>query len=195
MTLVLIAPLLARLQTEAPKVRIEVIPTQNGVDKMLERGEIDLMLSPEEWLATAHPKRLLFEEKYVALGWSGNPLFSKPLTREDFFNSPHITVDIAGNSANFSENHIRNQNERRRIEIVAHAFSMVPWMLVGTTRIATVHERLAKMMLPILPLTASSLPIEIPLMREMAQFHTARAHDSGLQWLLERLVEQGRAAR
>ena len=41
-----------------------------------------------------------------------------------------------------------------------------------------------------LPLTIAPLPFAFPVMREMVQFHSARANDSGLKWLLNRILAQ-----
>ena len=49
------------------------------------------------------------------------------------------------------------------------------------------HERLAKIVAPNLSLAISEAPIELPVMRDMMQFHAARAKDAGLAWLRSQL--------
>jgi LysR family transcriptional regulator, nod-box dependent transcriptional activator len=60
-------------------------------------------------------------------------------------------------------------------------------MLVETDRIALVHERMARFYETILPLRSVAPPFELPPMREMVQFHSARADDQGLRWVLDLL--------
>lgn len=52
----------------------------------------------------------------------------------------------------FIENHLRRHGDRRKIEITCAAFGQVAWMLIGTTRLALMHERLVRVMADALPL-------------------------------------------
>ena len=61
-------------------------------------------------------------------------------------------------------------------------------MLPGTTRLALMHERLARELAPQLSLIVCEPPFPLPSMREMMQFHSARAADRGLSWLRARLI-------
>ena len=189
---VLIAPMLASLQTAAPSVRLEIAAVAADSLSMLERGMIDFMLTPEQFLSPSHPKQLLFEERHVVVGWRDNPVFSKPLTENAYYSCGHVAVEIAGRPS-FAEERLKAGGDRRRIELVASSFTMVPWTLPGTGRLAIMHERLAQVMLPILPLAVAPLPFAMAPMREMIQFHNARTSDGGLQWMLHRIKQQAGA--
>ena len=160
--------------------------------RSLERCMIDFMLTPEQFLSPSHPKQLLFEERHVVVGWRDNPVFSKPLTENAYYSCGHVAVEIAGRPS-FAEERLKAGGDRRRIELVASSFTMVPWMLPGTDRLAIMHERLAQVMLPILPLAVAPLPFVMAPMREMIQFHSARTSDGGLQWMLQRIKRQAEA--
>jgi DNA-binding transcriptional LysR family regulator len=54
---------------------------------------------------------------------------------------------------------------------------------VGTTRIATVHRRLAQFYAQQLPLKILKPPVEIPSVVESMQWHAIRDGDPGLKWL------------
>jgi LysR family transcriptional regulator, nod-box dependent transcriptional activator len=185
---VLIAPMLASLETDAPSVRLEIIAVSVDSLPMLERGMIDFMVTPEQFLSPVHPKKLLFEERHLVVGWKDNRVFNRPLTEEAYYSCGHVAVEIAGQPS-FAEERMRSGGDRRKIEMVASSFTMVPWMLPGTGRLAIMHERLAQVMLPILPLKVAPLPFVMAPMREMIQFHNARASDGGLQWMLNRIVD------
>lgn len=193
-SVVLLQPLLARLEQEAPGVRIEIMtPTPEAIPQ-LERGEIDFVLTPEQFASNAHPRQLLFEENHVVVGCRDNPLFNEPLTSERFFEQGQVIMGV-GHSQGFAEREMGELNRRRRIEVVCASFLAVPWMLPGTRRIALMHERLAKLMVTKLPLKIAPLPFEFPMMREMVQYHAARESDSGMQWLLKALIAQAEALR
>jgi DNA-binding transcriptional LysR family regulator len=187
---VLLAPLLARLDKIAPSVQLDVFPTGPEIHERLDRGEIDLVIAPEPFLSPSAPSELLFEEHHVVLGWSGNPAMREPLTTDRFFELGHIAVRIGmKRELSFAERHLEAHASRRRIEVTTTAFSSTPRLLVGTSRIAVLQERLAATFLPALPLIMQPLPIAIPLLKELVQFHPTRNADAGVRWLIDVLRE------
>jgi hypothetical protein len=50
------------------------------------------------------------------------------------------------------------------------------------------HERLAKLVAPRLSLSIAEAPIDLPIMREMMQYHSARSNDAALAWLRQHLL-------
>lgn len=192
-TMVLLAPLLPELEREAPHIRLDIVPAMAGGDLKLDRGEVDLMICPEPFVTRDHPHVWLFDETHVAVGWNGNAAFQGELTREAYFSSGHVAVDLGRTSINFGEDQLDRIAGKRRIELVAHAFSVVPWLLIGTHRIATMYEKLARMLEPSLPLAVSPLPFEMPGMSEVVQFNAARREDSALHWLIGKLQRSASA--
>jgi hypothetical protein len=99
-----------------------------------------------------------------------------------------VTVSI-GNQRTlaFGDRHLEILRKDRRIEITVPSFTMAPWFLINTQRLAVMHERLAVVMEKIFPLAHVPLPFAFPLMKEMAQFRFARANDEGLTWLRQEM--------
>lgn len=186
MTTVLLGPMIGQLQKAAPGVKIEITLPRNDIHERLEDGDLDFIVAPERFLQGSHPRELLFEERHVVVGWSGNPIFQQSLTEEAYYSAGHVAVSVSRDGT-FIENHLRESGDRRRIEIVCAAFSQVAWMLPGTTRLALMHERLAKVMAARLPLCVVDAPVELPVMREMLQYHDARAADAGIIWFRDQL--------
>jgi len=184
-TAVVVAPMVSRLQSQAPHIRFEVqLPDETSATR-LDQGKLDLMLTPEQFTAERHPKELLFTERHVVVGCASNPLLQGALTEAQFYASGHIAVAIEGR-ASFIEAALSG-DKARRIELVAPSFMQAPWMVRHTTRLALVHERLARMLAEPLSLAIAECPIPLPTMREMMQFHAARQDDPGLVWLRDEL--------
>ena len=185
---VLVSRVVTMLQREAPGIRFDLQQPSDATPRLLDLGELDLGLLPQQHCLHDHPMELLFEERHVIAGWSGNPLMSKPVTEEEFYAAGHVAVSIGQvNRASFAENNLLARGRERRIEIRASSFVMVPELLTGTDRLAVMHERLAQTLATRHPLAWCPLPFEFPLMREMIQYHRSRALDPGLQWLIGRL--------
>lgn len=191
-TTVLLVPLLSVLAREAPHLRLDLSLPTGGSSERLSDGDLDLLLTPEGFMPPEHPRELLFEERHVVVGWSENPVMQRRLTEADFFACGHVAVRISGRDT-FIESALRKYSDRRRIEITAPSFIQAPWLLPGTHRLALMHERLARLVAPRLSLSIAESPVDLPIMREMMQYHTARTNDAALGWLRQKL--QGLASK
>lgn len=185
-TTVLLAPLVGILHEEAPGVRLDLALPSSDSNRRLEDGEIDLLITPDEFMEPDHPRELLFEERHVVAGWKHNPVFVGELTVERYLESGHVAVRIFDRDT-FIENILSKQAPDRQIEVIAQSFIQVPWLLRGTERLSVMHERLAKVAAPVFDLAFAHSPIALPIMREMMQFHITRSSDPGLAWLRDRL--------
>jgi LysR family nod box-dependent transcriptional activator len=185
-TTVLIAPLLKQLQAEAPGIELDISLPCTGSAKAMDDGELDLLLTPEQFIAPHHPYEVLFAERHVVIGCASNPVLRQPLTQERFFECGHVVVHIQGEPT-FIEAALDAAGVERRVEIIAPSFIQAPWMLRMTSRLALMHERLAMLLAGPLSLAVQPCPIDLPAMIETMQYHSARANDQGLAWLRARL--------
>lgn len=186
-TTVLLVPLIEHLQVEAPEVRLNLSLPSAQSARRLEAGEIDLLLTPNEFLESDHPRELLFEERHVVVGARDNPFLQSPLSIEQFKECGHVVVRIS-NQDTYIEAILRKLAPDRRIEVAAQSFIQVPWLLRGTNRLAVMHERLARVTQPVFDLAIVDLPYDLAPMREMMQHHVSRTRDAGLTWLREKIL-------
>jgi len=185
---VVLAPLISHLATLAPHVRTEVLLTSDGVIKQIANGDVDLLITPEDYVAPDLPTTTLYEESHVMVGWSDNRDFNANLSEKEFFAAGHVTVAIGNNrTPAFGDKVLESLGKARRVEVTAPSFTMIPWMLVGTRRLAIMHERLARVMSRKFPIAYHPLPFHIPPLREMVQHHFTRNTDSGLNWFRHHL--------
>lgn len=181
---VLLHPVIISMQLKAPKVTFDIRLSGDDGGAEFERGKIDLVIVPEEYLNTHHPFEPLFEERHVVVGWEGNALLNKKLTKDAFLSAGHIDVSLGSTGGHtFTGTRMEKLGYQRRVEIYAPHFSAIPWLLQGTNRLAVLQERLARKFAKVLPLKIAPLPFEFPKMRMMAQYHTAKTSDQGLKWL------------
>jgi DNA-binding transcriptional LysR family regulator len=188
MVTVLMTRVLGVLANEAPGVKLDMRLPEDSVYRVFERGEIDLMLIPEEFLLASHPALLLFEEPHVVVSCKDNRLFNKKISRNLFFEAAHVAVTLGSRrDPSFTERNLEKLGYQRRIDVFAPHFSAVPWLLLNPQRIAVMQERLARQFLGVLPLKMAPMPFDFPMMRIMAQYHSARGNDQGLKWFMRLL--------
>jgi DNA-binding transcriptional LysR family regulator len=190
-----LVPLAKRLAATAPNIQLEILQPNEESVPGLERGKLDLLITPEPYLAAWHPSELLFEEEQVVVGWAQNPVFKHGLTEADFYAAGHVTVAMgSARTPAFADSHLQHLAHNRRVEVAVASFASAPWFLVGTSRLAVLHQRLARAMAPMFDLAVAPVPFAFPRLREMIQFHEARAQDAGLKWLRAELIEVARGS-
>ena len=184
----LLIPLAAEFERIAPDVKLDVILPDDAIAIEFEHGNIDVVITPDEFMIGQHPSVLLFEEPHVVVGCGSNPLFNAEVGEKELFEADHVGVRLGPDRIlTLTERNIEALGGPRKMVIFAPNFSVVPWFLVGTNRLAVMQERFAETYKRVLSLRTAPLPFEFPPMRVMAQWRSARAADLGLLWLVERL--------
>jgi DNA-binding transcriptional LysR family regulator len=193
-TEILLADVLRRARCEAPHITFELRPVGRRAGEDLESGELDFLIAPEGYVSSSQPTDILFEDTYTCVVWSGNTTVGKTMTIEQYLELGHVVVNVAGNEppSNYDEQFLRRSNVKRRAEVSVPTFSLAPQLVVGTERIATITTRLAAKCAENLPLRLLPLPIAMPPMVEMLQWHKVHEYDPAHHWfrgLLKTVVQ------
>ena len=188
-TQVLLSGALAQLEQDAPLMRFEIQPMQDNPIEAIERGYIDLLLTIDYAISADHPSQIVFEDDYVVVGWSENPAMQQPMTRELYFSLGHVTARFGkARVPAFEDWFVRRQKQQRRVEVVAPTFLSLPGLVANTHRIATLHRRMAEMVVRNMPLVMREMPFDIPPIREALQWNIANNNDRALRWVVERFA-------
>ena len=185
-TTVLLVPLLGAIAPISPFVKLNIALPYSDTNKSMADGELDMFLGPESFTHPDHPCELIFEERHVLVGWSGNPHMEGTMSAKRLAALGHVGVTISG-SDTFIDAWMREAGIERRIEVRAPSFLQAPFLVLETNRVCIMHERLAQSLAGRLPLSIAELPFDVPPMREMLQFHATREKDPGLTWLREQI--------
>lgn len=191
---VLIVPLIDRLQKIAPGIMLDTYPPNARSSRDIENGEADLLISPEEFINSDHPREKLLEERLVIVGCQSNATLADAVSMERFLSCGHVSVRIEGRSS-FIENALAQIVPMRKVEVTAQSFIQVPWLLRNTSRLAVMHERLALHCCKPLSLRIADAAFDLPVMQELMMFHAARRMDEGLSWLRQELIAQANLAQ
>lgn len=186
---VLIVDLLRLVKVVAPSITFELrsVGTRAGED--LDRDTLDFVIAPEGYVSSAHSKEVLFEDTHTCIAWVDNPHVGATLSVDRYLSLGHVMVRVSQDGVNFDERVLRGMNHHRRIEVVTPSFDLAPHLVVGTERIATVATRLAMKYARVLPIKLVAVPLEMPPMIEMLQWHRAHDHDPAHIWLRTQMRE------
>lgn len=184
-TTVLMAAAVARIAEQAPGVAIDVRGPPKDVVDAFERGAIDLLVMPEQYVGRLqHPQQRLFEDTQVCLVWSGHVSVGASLSFDAYMDLGHVAVRFGDErSTTFEEWFLPRYGRQRRVEGSVDNFSTLPLLLVGTQRVATLHRRLALHFTRMLPLRIVDAPFEMPPLVELMTWPRHLAHDPAHAWL------------
>ena len=203
---VLAPALMARLQTEAPGVSVELRAPNPGLARTwLDSGEVDFRLA---WIHDPRPESRfarLPEDRLVCLVRERHPSVGERLGIGDFFDLPHVRPAIAvapGLSADPAsvtlEQYIglphrgRHRARRLRVTLRAQSFATIPYVVAQSDAIATVPERLARTIDPRLPVRVLRPPIALPALRGALYWHERSNADPRHRWFRRLLLDVAR---
>ncbi|HEY3809492.1 MAG TPA: LysR family transcriptional regulator [Steroidobacteraceae bacterium] len=183
---VLMAEISTRAEQIAPLCTFEILPLGLNSISAIESGDVDLLLMPDQFLPRGIRNEVLFEEHYVCVAWAGNSLVGEKISRKQYLELGHVVARPGAHPQRHpavDELFFQRRGLERRVETVVGEFSVLPQYVIGSTRIATMHNRLARLYAGYLPLKILPLPFEVPAIREAAAWNRHRDQDQGLAWM------------
>ena len=185
---------LALASRQRSTVSIRLLPQVAHPHRALERGEADMLIIPAAYVSSEHPSETLFEEEFVCALWSGSQLARDDLTTERYVNAGHVVMQPSETSQPaFEDWFVQRHGISRRIQCLTYSFGAMPFLVIGTELIATVHLRLAQRLQAALPIKLVPVPLPMPPLEQTMQWHKYRSRDPGLVWLLS-LMRQAAVA-
>ncbi|MES2258145.1 MAG: LysR family transcriptional regulator [Pseudomonadota bacterium] len=179
---------------EAPHMQFDL--RSMGVNSLehLDRGDTDLLIAPAFYLSSSHPADALFEDSFSCVAWSGNDSIGDELTLDTYLHSGHVCTEWGAGRYLALDHHLTEQiGMQLRREILAPSFTVLPAMVIGNKRLATIQTRLAKQMAQTAPLRVLKCPLAIPNLVETLQWHKHQQRDPAISWvrnLLKRTAAQ-----
>lgn len=190
-TLVLLRPLLERLYDEAPRVAVNVIPVSSATQLELERSQVDLVIMPRELAppAMAHfPQRTLFTDRYVAAVWNLHRDVGSTLDRDQLTRLRYVRYNAATSGPAFVDVQLARLGIEPNVALTTLSFTLVPWLLPGTSLFAFVHERLVISTAVCGELRILEPPVPLLPIEETMYWHPVFHNDPAHHWLRERVM-------
>jgi len=188
---VLLVDFLKRIKRLAPGVTFEFRQSAGRLRQELESGEVDFVIGPEIDVVPEHPQETLFQDNYIVVAWRGNTSIGDALTFDDWVGLGHVVFRTRPHGLPWLDRWLaRRYGDARRIDVTAQSFSVLPQLVIGTSRIATVPLRLACLCAQSLPIRLIPAPVELPTLTEVMQWHVHRDQDLASRWLRSELAMQ-----
>ncbi|MFA9218978.1 MAG: LysR family transcriptional regulator, partial [Sphingomonadaceae bacterium] len=172
--------------------RFHLLPQTRQPQRTLEQGDGDLLVVPHDYCSPDHPREPLFAEEFCCVVWDQSQIAREGLTLAAYQQAGHVIMQPPGIDRSFETRFMQETGIARRVEVNSYSFLAAPYLVVGTERIATVHQRLARQVQRGLPLRIFPLPVPMAAMTQSIQWHKYRTQDPGLQWLRRLMQLAGR---
>ena len=120
---------------------------------------------------------------YTCVVWKGNREIGKTLSLEEYFSKPHVAMRFTTQPEDSLSEWILHRTGRGQGRCNRRTYSLIPHLIVNTTRIATVHRYQANLYAKFLPIRIVDPSFEMPVVAERIQWHSFRNPDPGIAWL------------
>lgn len=181
---VLLPRVLAIAAGQGSKVRFRFKQQVANPCRDLERGDADLLIIPQAYCSPDHPTEVLFEDDFVCTVWRDSALAQGELDFERYLEAGHVAMRPSDDAPPAFETwFVQRYGISRRVEVSTYSFAAIPFLVVGTEFIGTVHARLARSVLPALPIVLRPVPLPMSTFHQAMQWHKYRSNDPGMVWL------------
>lgn len=180
----------------APKVSLVVrdLPLPRDGDvvaEALDYRRSDLVIVPQRRINPRYPQAPLLSDELCCILCADNPAHQQAISLADYCAAEHVVREFAdGRNLSLDTQYLRDIGIERRVAVAVQGFSLMAGFVLGTPRLATLFRRQADALARHYPLRLLPLPIEMPSMPQVMQWHPQQDADPALAWLREVLTEQ-----
>lgn len=187
----LMPPLMQRLATEAPGVRlIASAADRTTAPGQLDAADIELAVGVFPDCAAWHRQRALFDWHFVCVY---NPALvkarGKRLTLKEYLRHPHLLTSFSADLSGLVDELLREQGLTRQVVFSSRNFATNPFIVRQMAAITTVPTFAAATWRDALGLAVSPLPFDTPRYGVSLLWTAARDGDPGLKWLIALIGE------
>jgi LysR family transcriptional regulator, nod-box dependent transcriptional activator len=190
---VLLLPALLEVHHEAPGITIEFRQPSNTAAVDLENGEVDFVINPARFVTPNQASTVLFEDSYHLVVDPAHARIGDSVDLEQFKALRHVTLENNGRPQ-FESWFLAEHGSLPQAEVVAHSFGLLPQLVLGTSRVAVMHTRMALQVRQFWPqLRLVRLAFDAPRLVETLQWHRYRDLDLGSQWVRDKIIAHARS--
>ena len=168
----------------APGMRFDIRVLSENFMTDVDNGEVELLIIPQALASADHPSDVLFRDRYVCVVCAENTLVKSRITPEEYLQMGHVMPKWGGGRlTSLDEQFLQKQGIDRNCEVTAPNFALVPTFVIGTDRIATLQERMARMLSDKWPIRILPCPVDLPEIVEVIQWHKYVDKDPAITWV------------
>ena len=187
-----LAPAVAALVAEAPRIGIDVVPLSDSSFSDLATGKLDFALYTDDPATLGLRHAVLFDERYVTIARKDHPAATNAqggrVSMEDFLLHGHILVNVAGGRLGVVDEALAQLGLARQVAVSLPYFSAAGLLAARTSLLLTLPRRAAAGMANELGLVTLTPPVDLETFAYHLLWHPRNDSELGAKWFREQLV-------
>lgn len=184
----IVPALVAELRASAPRLTVVTSPvTRHTAFRMLDQGELDLLVGYLPGGASWHERQRLFEESHSCCFNPATTGLAAPIGLAAYKAAAHGFISAQDNPAGYLAEALARRRIRPRIALSSPNFITLAAAALAAPIVVSMATRIARQCGPMLGLAVSPLPFALaPLPVDMI-WHARSTGDPAHEWLRERV--------
>jgi len=182
----LLPPLVERLLTDAPNVRLQVLQSEAAhLERWLESGKLDFAMGSFASMPKSIRRQPLWVERYVSVAKRNHPRLSSAPTMRAFASEKHVLVSLAGrgHAHQTMQRALEAAIPRENIVCKIPIFICAAVLAKHTDAIATLPMSVAAVLAQDLDLQIITPPLRLPRIDIYQYWHERFHRDPANQWI------------
>ena len=185
-SITLIPPLIRRIRSEAPGVRLEVTEWEERAYEAVIAGSLDAALSAE------HPpsgleSEVLFQVDFVCVVGAAQRVHPRRFTLAQYLELPHVAVETWAGQQTPVDRPLAQFGAKRRVVLSVSFFSAAIFAVANTDLVVTVPRRLTKIVQPLDGVRLVEPPREIKPFPYFMTWHPRLNEEPAHAWFREQV--------
>jgi DNA-binding transcriptional LysR family regulator len=192
--LVLLQPLLRRMQAVAPHAKLRLLTLDRLLaEDALSRGDADLLIGMPPVLPAGQTAELVYRDPMVCIVRLDNPRVRTRLTLETYASLPHVDLALFGAVDDRVDRALGLHGRSRVVSVALPHFAIVPLAVMEIDGVATVARRLARVFAAQLPLKVVKPPVDLQEIEISQIWHRRSEGDEAIGFLRALVRDLGAA--
>ena len=174
---------------KAKGVQFIIRPIAGSFQDELQSGNIDLIIRADvkyRKISKSEPDYFsepLFSDEWVCVADINHPTLEDTLSLEQYLSLPHASLHFGVGTGTMEEVSLMNMSLDTHVQVAAHSFSNLAFLISGTPLISLLPKKLALILQKKYSLKIFTPPIDIPMLRENMIWLGRFNEDPGHKWL------------
>jgi len=147
-SITLVPPLIRRIRTEAPNVRLEISEWEERAYDAVMAGKLDTALSAEDPLSGLESEVLL-QVDFVCVVGAVQKVHPRRFTLDQYLDLPHVAVETWAGQQTPVDRPLAQFGAKRRVVLSVPFFSAAIYAVANTDLVLTVPRKLTKIVQPL----------------------------------------------
>ncbi len=179
----LLAPLVERLQHEAPGVEVVVHPLGPEYEHDLHSGALDLVVAPRRRGGASLVWTKLLNDRFLSVVRRGHPHIKRRLDLDRFCAVSHVVVSPEPRAGNVVDRLLAEAGRRRHVALRVPSFVAALSVVSTSELMLTTPERLVRRFEEQLALASFAPPLPIPSLSLWVAWHERQRRDQAHAYL------------